>query len=166
MTANWTAPDTYATGDLITATDLNLIRDNLEYLHTPNGNQIELTANYTTTSASFTDFSPSITLTVVGTGAPVYINFDANFDIASGTGSNTALNVQLFIDGVAQGDASRGIAEVLFGSSTEKHRISFQRRKTGLSAGSHTFKLQWKTSGNTMRLEGANVDGQFWVSEK
>lgn len=166
MPANFTSPATYTVAETMTAAKMNLIRDNIEYLHTPNGSQVDLTANYTTTSATFVDFSPSISITLTTTGAPLYIGFDANFDISVGTAGNTPIHVQLVIDGVAVGDASNGIAKIMLDDFDHENRISFVRRRTGVSAGAHTVKLQWRSNGgNTVRLVGANIDGQFWVSE-
>lgn len=167
MTAVWTTPATYSTGQLVTANDLNLIRDNLEFLKTPPFASYLLNdSDYTTTSSSFVNVdNVKLSLTVTTYGGPVLIGFYASVYNAT-AGARIAFDVE--IDGVrVAGDDGLVITTV----SSTVSSASFLVWKTGLSAASHTFKLQWKSSAGTATLyagqgsSGWRVHSQFWVKE-
>jgi hypothetical protein len=164
----WTTPKTWVNSEPLTAVDLNThLRDNLNALHAPPSAAYQLneTANYTTTSTTFvnvdnTDGKLSLTLTT--TGGAVMIGF---FGYAYASGNTGFLDVEL--DGTRIG-GDDGLVVFYNNIAT----TSFVLLKTGLSAGSHTFKLQWKVAGGgTATLYagagtiGADVHPQFWVRE-
>lgn len=171
MTAAWTAPKTWNTNDLVTATDLNThLRDNLDWLKAPpTANYVANQASdYTTTSTSFVNVDgTNLSLTITTTGGNVLIGFSGAVSNTA-AGSVTYLDVE--IDGVrfAGDDGVVGVAQNIANYSVN---AGFVVLKTGLSAGSHTFKLQWKTFNNTSKLyAGAGTAGndnhpQFWVRE-
>lgn len=166
----WTTPRTWVTNEVVTAAIMNqYIRDNQVSLKDPPFAQYVLNegADYTTTSTSFvnvdaTDLALSITTAggvveihfhgIVTNSSTAFNNFDVEIDGSPYAGD----------DGITSGVVSAGV----------KEQISFTVRKSGLSAGSHTFKLQWKTNTGTATLyagagtSGYDQHGEFWVVER
>jgi hypothetical protein len=144
------APTTRSTNDLITATIWNAdLVDNIKALKDPPSDNYELNegSNYTTTSASFTDVdATNLALTITTTGGDVLIHFHGVIGTSSG-GNYVFLNVDIDGSPVAADD---GIIQQVQPSVTPTGSpISFTRLVTGLSAGAHTFKLQWKRTAGT-----------------
>lgn len=148
----WTTPKTnWATGELVTAEDMNAVGENLVALKHP------VTAVYTLTedisisnSGTFVDFdSDNLNLTITTTGGDVLAHFH-------GTVSHSGLRLDIDVDGVRQGDAEYGIRR----GGVTKEMVSFTRLIRGLSPGIHIFKLQGRNAPATL-LAGA----QFWVRE-
>ncbi len=159
--ADWTTPKTWAVDELVTASDFNThIRDNLNALKAPPSAHYELdeASDYTTSSASFVDVDATkLALTITTNGGDVLVHFhgtvlyDAYFDVA--------------VDGTRVGGNDGMLC--FTGSAIP---VSFTRLITGLSAGEHTFKLQWKTTGTCHLYAGAGTSGrdlhpQFWARE-
>lgn len=171
MTATWTAPRTWETNDLVSANDLNQeLRDNLEYLKSPvtalyNVNEA---SNYSTTSTSFVDVDGTdLALTIVTTGGDVMVGFCASF-INSTADARTYFDIA--VDGTRKaGDDGLAMGEAESANAMES--VGFVYLIRGLSAGSHTFKLQWKVSAGTSTLYAgagtstADIHPQFWVRE-
>ena len=155
----WTTPKTdWETGELVAASDMNEIGENLAALQHP------ATAVYTTTddidsnSINWVDVdSNNLSFNVTTNGGDVLAHFqgavlriranhDAFFDLA--------------IDGVRQGSANGIISDHLTHVRTQ---MGFTYMVTNLSAGSHTFAFQWKRQhSNGIRLKAG---AQFWVRE-
>lgn len=165
---SWTTPKTWVNSEPLTADDLNThLRDNLNALHAPPtaSYQLNEAANYTTTSTTFVDVDATVgklSLTITTTGGDVMIGF---YGYAAATGNTGFFDVEM--DGTRIG-GDDGLAVFYISIAT----TSFVILKTGVSAGSHTFKLQWKVaSGGTATLYagagtlGADVHPQFWVRE-
>jgi hypothetical protein len=162
----WTTPKTW-TSEPLTSLDLNThLRDNLEALKDPPGTSYVLneSANYYTTSTSFVDVDGSkLALTISTGGGDVMVHFHGVVAAASGR-----VNFDLDVDGVrVAGDD--GITRL----DTITAPVSFTRLISGLAAGAHTFRLQWRVSsggsatlyagaGSTVQLD---VHPQFWVRE-
>lgn len=152
--ATWTAMDNLATGDLVTEADMDAIRGNIEYLLDPNADAIlyNNTADYTTTSATMVDVdATNLSITITTNGGPVLVTFSgaAQHNLARSTGFDVA------VDGTAQGATfTYGINMVTTNANTLNlyMPVSFAILITGLSAASHTFKLQWNTGGATAKL--------------
>lgn len=147
----WTTPKTdWATGELVSASDMNTVNENLATLKNP------ATAVYTTTEditvpnrSTFTDIdSNKFNLTITTTGGDVLVNFD-------GVSTHGDFRIDVEVDGTRQGHADYGLRRGGPGSEI----VSFTRLIRNLSAGSHTFKLQGRN--DTILRAGA----QFWVRE-
>lgn len=165
MTATWSVPRTWVVGELVTASLLNThLRDNLEFLKAPptalyNVNQ---GSDYTTTSTSFADVdATNLSLNITTAGGDVLIVF-------MGYGGGTArLYFDILIDGVRMAGDDGFLAAV----NAVNTPITLVALKQGLSAASHTFKLQWKVnSGSGTLYAGAGTSGldthpQFFVRE-
>ncbi len=156
----WTTPKTnWETGELVTAEDMNAVGENLAALE----NRRSVVASYTTTEgirllggALLDVDSDNLILTITTTGGDVLVHFYASVSEAGG-GSNCSFDVE--VDGQRRGG---DVGLVRFGSRSQV--ISFTHLIQGLSAGPHTFKLQWKgTAGGRGTYVGAGA--QFWVRE-
>jgi hypothetical protein len=164
---SWTDPKTWQTGEALTASDMNThIKDNLNALKAPPTEHYECdeASDYTTTSTSFVDVdATSLSLTIVTTGGDVLIGFCGFFQQSAAV---VFLDVHESV-GNARLAGDDGIARP--GNGFEF--VSFIWLATGLDAGSHTFKLQWKVSAGTGTLYagagGTSLDlhPQFWVRE-
>lgn len=165
MTKNWTAPRDWADGELIDDGIMNTyVRDNLEALKEPPSSHYDVdeVGDYSTTQTTFVDVdSSNLSLTITTFGGPVRVWFDGTILNAGGI---TYLDVD--VDGSRQwGDD--GLAEIPAGTA----HVSFFRRITGLSAGVHTFTLQWKVSAGTATLYSGptashQTHPQFGVEEQ
>ena len=135
----WTAPPTFTPGQVVTATDLNTyLRDNPSYLFTrPNGVIKRLNAaNYSTTSTSFVDIDgTNLAVTLALTGSAVLVTF-----IGKSVSAHTPGDHDFTIDGARFANTTRGLA----GINSSDVFMSYCVLVTGLSAGSHVFKPQWK----------------------
>lgn len=156
MTATWTAPRTWTSGELVTASIMNThVRDNLDWLKTPleSGKVVFATADFTTTSASYVDVTGcTTTITTKGGGLDVWLRI--NWSGSIGT-------LQLLVDGVSEAILG-GIANANPIGATLYHHIA------ALSAGSHTIKVQGKVSAGTLTIKGTTSttgDPLFFVRE-
>jgi hypothetical protein len=179
---------TVATGDLIAAADWNQVGDNFDHLAalkaggtalsskssaaellaTPKADYtLNESSNYTTTSTSFADIDAvKLALSITSNGGDVLVQFHGTFTINAAS----TFWLELMVDGVAHAgdDGIGGFSVPATGAGVT---ASFTRLIKGLSAGSHTFKLRWKTLSNTLTLyAGAgtaswDVHPQFWVKE-
>ena len=97
------------------------------------------TSNISETTGSFADMA-NMTITITTTGGDVLLMFGAMCLLdASGTAH---ADFRFDIDGTPQGGVGQGDT----GSGSGQHAINMQWLETSLSAGSHTFKVQWKKS--------------------
>lgn len=149
MTATWRAPVTWATGNLVTATNLNeQLRDNLEFLKTPPTGLISIdeASDYTTTSTSFVDVDsagdPDLSLDLTTAGGDVLIVFMA---YAGGTGR---VYFDIAVDSVRMA-TNDGFFSAVNAVNTP---ITIVALKQGLAPGSHNFKVQWKVNTGTGTL--------------
>ena len=145
----WTTPKTWASEPL-TSLDLNTyVRDNQNYLK----GRVDATAkqyvrtatNYTTTSTTLVDVdATNLAHTITTDGEDVLVTLAGYANINS-TGGRMTLAVD--IDGTPY--------TILYLRSTASgadFNVSFSYLFTGLTAASHTFKLQWKMSSDTGTL--------------
>jgi hypothetical protein len=161
----WTQPKTW-TSEPLTSSDLNMhLRDNLEMLKAPPTASYTLNqaTDYTTTSTTFTNVdATNLSLTIVTSGGDVMVHFDCFCANATG-----AVYLDFTVDG-ARHAGDEGVARTL---SNSGQSLAFTRLVRGLTAGSHTFNLQWRVSGGTGTLyAGAgtvnfDIHPQFWVRE-
>jgi hypothetical protein len=168
----YTTPNTaWVAGDPALYTDFNRIEGNIAALKSPPADSFKLdSANYTTTSTSFVDVDStnlSFTITTAGGDSVVEVHFHA-------TVINATISQKVFfdvdVDGVRHG-GDDGLIFVKQDASNDNYPLAFTRRIEGLSAGSHTFKLQWKVDGGTGTIfagagsAGTDIHGQFWAKE-
>lgn len=143
----WTAPRTYTTGEIVTATILNTdVRDNLVDLDrrtTVTGGLV--TAAETTASTSFTDLTtvgPAVTVTIGSTGkalVAVYASIDSNTTSARGYmgfGISGATTLAASLDR-AIGYANSAVAN-------RGGRMGSAFLQDGLNAGSTTFTAKYR----------------------
>ena len=169
----WTAPKNWTTGEALTASDMNVhIKDNLNALKTPPTAHYECNegSDYQTTSTSFVDVDgTNLRLTITTTGGDVLVGFCGS--VNNGTNpSGVYLNIH---ESVAGGVlvADDGILSSWDPTTAAQVPISFVYLVTGLAAGEHIFKLQWKVySGTATMYAGAgtgaaDVHHQFWARE-
>lgn len=167
---SWTTPKTFVTGESLSAADLNTnVKDNTNALKSPPSDDyvVDEVANYTTASTSFVDVDgTNLSLSITTTGGDVMIGFAG---AASNSGDNNGVYLDVEIDGNLFADDD-GILAVTAGANYLSN-MSFVVVATGLSPGSHTFKLQWKTTAGTSTMWAgagtANLDvhPRFWIRE-
>lgn len=142
----FTAPKTWVTGTPLTASDLNTyVRDNQDALKNPPSdiNDIDNGSNFTTTSTTFADVDATeFGATITTTGGDVLLIACFSAEHANSVGTffrftvdGTAVNGD---DGIAFYDTQGAQANI----------VTLVCWATGLAAGSHTFKLQWKAGGS------------------
>jgi len=167
----YTASTTRVTGELITASIWNTdIVDNIDALKTPPQARYVLNegADITSSTITFVDVdAANLSLTITTTGGNVKVRFVGN--IKSSTGK-CYLDVDVDSSRYAGDDGILGMKAT--GSGDPGDPISFEITVTGLAAGPHTFKLQWKVNAGTATLfagagtSDADVHGVFEVSEE
>ncbi len=158
-----TTPKTdWANGELVTADDMNEIGELLKRLVAP-----PPTASYTTPSdisgrpSSWTDIdSNNLNFTLNTAGGDVLAHFQGAVHSGDSRGQTVSFNLE--VDGVLQrGDT--GIVSAGLAANKLRMPVSFTNLIRGLSAGAHTFKLQWVSYQNKeIRLK---KDAQFWLRE-
>ena len=160
----WTTPKTnWATGELVTAEDLNAINENLAAIRNVSNN----VAAFTTTEDiaipggnAFADAdSDNLNLTLTTSGGDVLVHFEGS---VSRTRNSLTASFDIDIDGNRQG-GDYGIMQTLIEASVRT--VSFTRLIQNLSAGTHIFKIQRK--GNQWSGDGINLraGALFWVRE-
>ena len=120
--------------------------------------------NYTTTSGTFVDVdATNITITMTTRTGSVLI---MGAVITTSHSANAKyIRFDIDIGGTREG-GTYGLAMKYHPSLGIATWQGFTHVKTGLSAGEHTFKLQWRTSAATATLYGnADVEGRFFVVE-
>jgi hypothetical protein len=153
----WTSPKTWATGDVLTAADMNTyLRDNTDHLNDDIEGTIESNATTatagtdTTTSTSYTDLAggagPSRTVTVRPTGR-LLISWAVRMQ-------NDTTGASCFTDFALTGANSRSASDTtatqfVRESSNSQARYAGFEILTGLSAGSTTITLKYRVSAGT-----------------
>jgi hypothetical protein len=179
----WSSPVTRVTGDLITSSIYNTdIIGNLLALKSPPSAKynIDEASDYTTSSTAFTNVdNADLSLTITTTGGDVMVHFHGTVKTGSSASTqNMRIYFDIEVDGSREG-ANDGICMIAGSDAAADgntlRQVSFTRLITGLSSGSHTFKLQWKVSAATGTPTGtlyaaagtANLDlhAQFWARE-
>jgi hypothetical protein len=176
MPSTWTSPVTWNPGQVVAASDLNAqLRDNLIYLFARPQNVVKRDngANYTTTSTSFVDIDgTNLKITLNISGGAVLLGFTG---VAVGGSIVTNAGPAAFdflIDSTRY--ASAGTDGLVANANTAYwNGVSMAALVTGLSAGSHTFKVQWKFLGvgtSSVLCAGNGTGGQdfiptFWAIE-
>ncbi len=107
----------------------------------------------TTTSATFVDMT-GVTITITTGATRCMIEFTA--DVFHSSATPQSISIALLIDGASQGGTggNLGVTSVAVNSGIN---VSFTFLTDVLSAGSHTFKIQWKTSAATATVQAGSV---------
>lgn len=159
----WTTPKTdWTTGELVSASDMNAIGEDLAALRSLSAT----VAVYTTTqnvpidSNTFVDVdSDNLNLTITTEGGDVLVHFHGS---TRHDESSATVYFDLDVDGNRQG----GNGGIMESRGNNYHGVSFTRLIQNLSAGSHTFKLQWRESSSSSgRRARLTAHAQFWVRE-
>ena len=173
--ADWTTPKTWQTGETLVASDMNThIRDNLGALKAPPTDTYELNqgSDYTTTSTSFVDVdATNLALTITTTGGDVLIGFYGSLRAAALLAVYFDVHESVANARIGGDDGIIVTGLGAYAGLYNQLSVQFVRLVTGLAAGSHTFKLQWKVNTSTVTLlagagtSGGDVHPQFWVRE-
>lgn len=157
MPANWTTPITWNVDQLVTNTDLNQqVRDNLDYLLSPNHQRIvrDNSGAYSITSVTtFQDIdSVNLSISLVTHGGPVWVNLMGR----AAVGASEEVYFDLAVDGVRVGGSyTLGLVGSLTGAvgGTLNFPVNMSLLLTGLSAGTYVLRPQWRTqSGDSVSL--------------
>lgn len=157
LSATKTTPYEFTAGEIVLASQMNTIQENVLWLQTPPVDTQSISST-TTTSASFVAVT-GVTLTITTTGGDVAIWFSGQMQ--HDTGGVGSL-IDIGVDGTGQGDATNGLAGFTQTTTTYVWPITIFYVKEALAAGSHTFTLRWKTGSGTLTLR---TGGQFGVRE-
>lgn len=159
----WTAMKDLDTGDLVTATDMDAIRGNIEYLLSPNAGRTLYTGGaYTTTSTSFVDVDgagTALEVTITTHGGPVLVCLTGS---VTNNASGSRTYVDIAVDGTRLGRAG-GLIELRHCANNAEMSAVISILVTGLAAGSHTFKPQWRTDANTSTFIGATTESPIGI---
>lgn len=146
----WNTPITWSPGQVVAASDLNgQIRDDLNYLLAARPNAYVVrsgTSDYTTTGTSFADVDAAnllLTLTLNGSRSLVIASALINASLSGG-----ACYLDWIVDSTTRAGGTNGVANnAVAGGGTQIHAVTAIGLFTGLSAGAHTFKLQYRGNG-------------------
>lgn len=152
----WQAMSDLDPGDTLPASELDAMRLNLEYLlNPPHGRALLTGGNYSTTSTSFVDVdSTNAKVEITTSGGPVLVVVTAVV-MSSVADGNVCLDLN--VGGSREGQTT-GLMIVTCRSAGKRHNASFCHLVTGLSAGTHTIKLQWLASPGTGYLLAHSSD--------
>jgi hypothetical protein len=157
----WTPMNNLATGDLVTESDMDALRGNLDYLLDPNKSALLDTAGsiYSTTSTTFVDISATnLSISLTTHGGPVLVIFSGS--MYAGT-SSTRVWLDITVDGSRHSGTSYGLLQVVgLGTAIADTRpICMVALLTGLAAGTYTLRPQWAVSagGTVWMLSNAST---------
>lgn len=167
----WTTPRAdWQVNEVVDATDMNAIGENLTALKSPPSVQVNLneSADYTTSATTFVDVDASrLSATLTTNGGDLLVTFCGTLYTSSATSINIGFDIA--VDGIRHaGDDGAMLVTV---NNVFAANASFVVWIPNLAAGSHTVKLQWKTNSGTAILwagagtVGADIHPQFSVRE-
>jgi hypothetical protein len=156
----WTAIPDKTTGALMDVTWYSThFKANMEYLKN-NQDTLVSPANdstlhnegsqYSTTSTSFVDVDASdLSVAITTNGRPVLV-------LVTGTAYNYNSGQEVYFDIAVDGSRLGGSQGLVGLEDNVEHPLCMAVLVTGLSAASHTFKLQWKVDGGSGRFDSAS----------
>lgn len=152
----YATPKTWATGDALTATNMNdELRDEIIAVKTPAHayGKVDEASNYSINTTTWTDVdATNLAMTVITSGGVVDVWFNTNLYYVSGTGTTFAY-FDINVDGSRQG-GDDGLVHLEITSTLTASSQIVRCYVSGLSAASHTFKLQWKRITGTSMIAG------------
>lgn len=153
MTAIWTPPRTWTTGEIVTAALLNThLRDNLEYLKLREDtalNQFSVYSNgsFSTTSTTFVDVHATLfTANITTSGAPLLIGITGSW---KSTVSTADCCLDFLVNGARLGDPTYGMMIMQAPAANAFMPFAFVQVRP-LGAAAYTIKPQWRTSAGTL----------------
>ncbi|MHB8625618.1 MAG: hypothetical protein ACYDBJ_04510 [Aggregatilineales bacterium] len=144
-------PITWLPGQVVAASDLNSnIRDNSLYLLAgrPTGfTQHVGSSDYSTASTTFVDVdATNLILSLTTNGSRVMV---AALCMVSGTLAAGGCFLDFIVDSTTRVGGTNGlISTAIAGGGTQLHAVTAIGLFTGLAAGAHTFKLQYRGNGS------------------
>lgn len=143
----WSTPPTWTPGQLVGATDMAILSNDLTYLLNRPSQTIKRdnNATYVTSSTTFVDIDgTNLSITATLSGSAVLVSFTACGVSGTGVSGNT-ICLDLSVNGTRMGSAGTdGITSAVIATNTGTQLLGFTVVVTGLSAGANTFKPQWK----------------------
>lgn len=170
----YTTPYTFVAGDPLTAAQLNAVQANISYLKSPSTGVVNVNnaSDYTTTSTTIVDIdAATLVITITTYGGRVLLGFTGTV-LSTGNGAN----FDFIIDGAlaAGNDGLLSVGTATDGTYTVRSaNCTMLFLTSALSAGSHQFKVAWKSpDGGTIKLwagagsaSGKDTHPQFWARE-
>ncbi len=105
--------------------------------------------SWTETSATFNDVdATNASLTIITTGRPVRVTVTGAMEHTVG---NNWIDFDIDVDGALEG-GTNGVYRSADGDAGIERGLGFSYLISGLTAGSHTFKLNWRTEAATATL--------------
>lgn len=164
----YSAPSSQTTSDLITAAIWNQnVVDNVTALYAlaihPAASYTRTAGNYTTSSTSMADIdATNMALTITTTGGDIDVSLAAH---VSHSAANGVIALDLLLDGASKGPGSSSLLFQAYGNGANGN-ASFCWRITGVAAGEHTVKIQWKTNAGTVTMYASANDAlRFSIME-
>ena len=158
----WTTPKTdWTTGDLVAASDLNAIGDNLNHFKSDDRyKEYQLDTDKITTLGTYADVdATNMSFDLTTNGGIVLCGFRGV--VSNDAGSNKKMSFTVEVDDVVLQDGDGIVSQS--GSNNDEYDISFVVA-IPLTAGQHTLNLQWKTTGGDAKLHSSEFT-QFWAVE-
>lgn len=171
VNTTYATPKTWSANEGLTASLLNTyIRDQVLALKSPAHFRcyIDEAADYTTTSTSFVDIDATDLSATVTTGGGKMLLFFTGTVYQSATTARVYLDIS--VDGTRLG-LDDGLTVVRVSSMPSHAGVAIAALSGTLSAGSHTFKLQWKVDSGTGGMYAgagtatADLHPTFWGVE-
>lgn len=152
----WNGVKTVVAGESILIEDHNTyVNENLLYLLEPNQGTSHKTGSYTTTSTSVVDVHADWSKTITTYGEHIHVHFHG---LLYNSGANLT-SLYLDVDGT-----DYLILATVNTQTDYRAYVSWDILLVGLSAGSHTFKLQWQVAAGTGTLNGGTAaNAEFFV---
>lgn len=161
MTATWTTPRTWATGEVVTAAQLNqYLRDELDWLKgRPAAYESDFDGTFfSTTSSSFQDTGANAALTTTG-GRVMVVCFGSVLT----ANSTTQPILTLYQDGANMGDATLGMTYTQQGTAGITPFAIVYITPTAPTAAAHEWKVYMRSLDN---VQAATIKQyQMWAIE-
>lgn len=148
MTSPWHGTADWDVGQLVTAADMNAqVRDNVGYLFERPTAVVtsDEASDFVTTSTAFVNVDTSLmALTLDMEATRARVTFQGFFHIFTSSPGTGRLYLDVAVDGARQaGDDGITLLDV---TTDDRQPLGFSWVVTGLTPGSHTFALQWRTT--------------------
>lgn len=154
----WNSLPTLANGGTPTFSQMNMFLENLEWLDAPPTDSYAYTgtANYTTSSTNWASISSDFELSLVTSGGHVLVG-------ASVGATRAEFDVR--VDGTRLGTSpSASGTGIMRNNTTAQEQMNMMLFLPGLSAGTHTFNLEWKATTATATID-ADYQPRFFARE-
>lgn len=171
VNTSWSTPKTWVASESLTSTNFNAeLKDRLNAVKSPAHFKcyIDEAADYTTTSTTFVDIDATDLSATITTGGGKVALFFTGVVYQSATTARVYLDIT--VDGTRLG-LDDGLTVTRVSSMPSHAGVSLSVLTGTLSAGSHTFKLQWKVDGGTGGMYAgagtatADMHPTFWGIE-